>query len=618
MRLETLEATDFRSIREASLKFVRVNWILGHNAEGKTTTLRAIDAALMARASKHVVNAEARSAKVKLSVVANKKTVNLEMTRFRSKVNTPVVNGRALPRTQYIAAMNDLLGITAPVLDAVLSSGKFMDLDASKQASLVLAAAGVTHEWDDAETAFADWCEDQKIAPFKLTEVLSPVRLSGLALVDEIYDTAYKLRTAAKKEAALESQPAPEPHTDVLQYVGNPGLLKGLKKEAAELSDRIPKLQQKLSMLRDLSSINAGEDPRTELERINMDELRGMAADLRSRRAAVQEADGVVVAATAARDAAKKMRDSLAKERCPFGVKCDFKNWAPDEWSVLEANLASLEEDLANASKARAELVPVSTAEIKALQEEKARIESLERKVEVRAKILERIGGGVDAAAVQLEAEQASGRKSAVSRLLDLIRSHERAVTNFEGVTRRRSLVEQRVSRLDSIVKGFDKPIRFKMVGGVMDGFVGPMREALTLFFGADFEFKATATGGFNLEVMKNGIPLPFKELSKSEQLMVSTAAQHAIAVLAGAKILIIDAADTMRGSALQRFIRGLYRLSKGYETIVVASTTGRITPEASPLRNRDSFPDTQIVIVENGTLRALPQLSPKELKALQ
>ena len=618
MRLETIEVKDFRSIREASLKFARVNWILGDNFSGKTSLLRAIDSALMARASKHVVNAEARSANVRLIVGVNAKVVNLEMSRFRSRTNTPIVDGRGMPRTQYVESMPSLLGVSEPVLDAVLSAGRFMELPPPVQASIVMAAAGVNHEWAEAETAFSEWCEEQKISPFELSDVITPVRLAGLALVDQIYDTAYKLRTAANREASLERHDPPVPPTDILQYVGNPGLLEGLRDEAAALADRLPRLQQTLGQLGQLEELNNGEDPAAELDSIDIDELAARGAALRALRDAIEAANSTVNSANAAFSGVKRTYDSLAKERCPFGVKCNFKTWAPEQWAEIESDLAGLKSTLDAAVASRDALAPVAKEEIDYLKGQKDRINALERKIEIRARVIEQLAGaGTDSAAVKLEVDQVAGRKDEVTRLLDMVRAHSRAVTSYQGAVERHEAAALRASRLDTVVKGFGKPIRFKMVGEVMDLFVTPMRRALRFFFG-DFEFKATSEGGFSIEVMKSGMALPFDELSKSEQLMVSTAAQHAITQIAGVKLLIVDAVDTLRGSALQQFIRGLYGLSKGYETVVVASTTGRITPETSPLRNREQFPDTQLVIVENGTLRTLDQVSPKVLKALQ
>ncbi len=614
MRLNRLEVTDFRSVRSAEVDLKRVNWVLGDNFSGKTSLLRAIESALLARASVFVVNAESKSAKVSLDVHAGPRKVNLTLKRFRSKVAPISVNGNTMPRSGYVTAMTELLGVSEPVLRAVLASGGFMSMAADKQASLILNAAGVSHEWDDAESAFKEWCEEQEITHFLLSSLLKPVRLSGLALLDAIKSDAYGQRTLANKQAALEQHSAPEPPAEILQYVRNPGLLEELRIESRTLLDRLPKLQQQLSWL---AQIEDEVDPSVELKAIDQAELKAAADDIRNRRAALSEAAAAVKTCKVTRDTAKATRDSLASSKCPFGVKCDFKEWAPEEWAAIGASLAAAETELGAAEASYEALPKVRPEELARLRGERERIDDLRRRVGIREGVLNRVAGA-DAGALRLEADQVSGRSKVVTELLGSLKAHKRATEKHSEAVFRREKAVRLANQLDTIVKGFDRPIRYKMVDEVLGKFVAPMKKALRLFVGDNFEFKASAGGGFSLEVIKKGMALPFSELSESEKIMVSTAAQHAIAKLAGADILIIDEVDTLRGATLQRFIRGLYAIAKGYRTVVVASTTGRISPESSPLRNREKFPDTQLMVIRDGVLDVLPQLSEDELRSLQ
>ncbi len=614
MRLKRLEVADFRSVRSAEADLVRVNWILGDNGEGKTSMLMALRATLLAQASKYVVNAESKSARLNLIVQAGPRDLDLGMTRFRSKVCTPTVNGRSMPRGEYVKAMPELLGVTEKVLEAVLDSGQFMSADAKTQASLIINAAGVTHEWADAEAAFKTWCEDQKIEHFELTSLLKPVRLSGLALIDAIKSDAYGQRTLANKQAALEQQAAPEPPPEILQYVRNEGQAFELLEESKTLRDRLPRLQQQLSWL---AQIEDEEDPSVELDGIDRADLTRRADLVRTRRAALRLADAAVSAAADERDRTAKTHKALASAHCPFGVKCDFKEWAPKEWGAIVEAKDAAAATLQGAINAEAALPRVDRDEISALQAERARITSLERRRDVRAEVLKRVAG-VDHAALRLEADQVTGRRDVVTTLLDTLAAHKKAVDKHAEAVFRRDKAVLLAGQLDTIVKGFEKPIRYKMVDAVLEQFVTPMTEALRLFIGDGFTFKASASDGFDLSIEKKGLALPFAEISESEKLMVSTAAQHAIAQMAGAEILVIDAVDTLRGATLNRFIMGLYALAKGYRTVVVASTTGKITPEKSPLRSRERFPDTQLMVIRDGVLEILPQLSADEMRALK
>lgn len=613
MRLNRLEVTDFRSIRSAEVDLKRVNWVLGDNFSGKTSLLRAIESALLARASSFVVNAEAKSAKVSLDVQAGPREVNLTLKRFRSKVAPISVNGNTQPRGGYLKAMPEILGVSAKVLESVLSSGGFMSMDATGQASLILAASGVTHEWADAEAAFKDWCEEQDLDHFRLDSLLETVRLSGLDLIDAIKADAYGQRTLANKQAALEQHPPPEPPPAIIQYVRSPGLLEALRDESRALLDRLPRLQQQAGWL---AQIEDETDPSVELNAIDQTALKAAADDLRARRAAVSESDSVVRGCTSTRDTALATHTSLASAKCPFGVKCDFKEWAPEEWAAIERSLVASEEALQVAVNARALLAGVTKTELDHLRGERTRIDDLRKKVAVRESVLNKIAGA-DGAALRLEVDQVAGRSKVVTTLLDAVKAHKRASEKHGEAVFRRDRAAKLANQLDTIVKGFERPIRYKMVDDVLDRFVKPMTMALKLFVGDNFVFKASASSGFSLEVMKKGMALPYSELSESEKLMVSTAAQHAIATLAGAEILIVDAVDTLRGAALQRFIRGLYVIAKGYKTVVVASTTGRIRPESSPLRGKKSFPSTQLMVIRDGVLEVLPQLSEEDLQAV-
>lgn len=613
MRLNTISIENFRSVLSAELEFARVNWILGDNFSGKTSTLRAIESALLAQASSFVVNADAKSAKVSMSVTARGRDTDIELTRYRSKVTTPKVNGAGMPRTEYAKAMPALLGVSERVLDAVLSSGQFMAMDADKQASLILDACGVSIDWDAAESAFADWCGEQDITYFEISEEIDPIRLSGIALIEAIYSDAYARRRAANREVSAETKDEPVPPADILQYVGNARMLTDLREEARTLSARIPVLRQKIAWVDEIERVG---DPKKELDSIDQAGLRRDAAELKRRRQLREEAVAVVSEARASRDAQKSVVDSLASSKCPFGVKCNFSEWAPSEWSELNDKLAKAEADLQSALAALDEVKPVLSADISRLQAERTRIDALERKIEVRAQLLEKIGGD-DKAAMALELDQVEGRMRVVRGLIDSVAAHERAMARFGEASERQEKVAIRANRLDTIVKAFEKAIRFSLVDEVLHRFVGPMEAALKLFVGDNFTFSASADGGFRIEVIKKGLALPFEELSESEKLMVSAAAQHAIATIAGAGILVIDALDTLRGDVLQRFIRGIYTIAKGYETVVVASTIGRISPETSPLRNRERFPDTRLFVVRDGTLAALPQLSRDEMRAL-
>ena len=53
-----------------------------------------------------------------------------------------------------------------------------------------------------------------------------------------------------------------------------------------------------------------------------------------------------------------------------------------------------------------------------------------------------------------------------------------------------------------------------------------------------------------------------------------------------------------MQGALRDAFVRGIYGLSDGYETIVIASTIGRVDVRKSPLRKLNG---TKLFLVDSG-----------------
>ena len=72
------------------------------------------------------------------------------------------------------------------------------------------------------------------------------------------------------------------------------------------------------------------------------------------------------------------------------------------------------------------------------------------------------------------------------------------------------------------------------------------------------------------------------------------------MAQVSGAKLLIVDAADTLEGDLRQSFVKGVYSVADAYETIVIASAIGRVDVRSSPLKNKKS---TRVFLVEGGEI---------------
>lgn len=591
MKLVRAQIRDFRSIETADIILERINFLFGDNRRGKSSTLKAFGACLMASAPDSVIRHGEKSAEVVLTIQACGREHTVAYKRYRSQTTKPAVNGVQVPMKVYLDAMKDNFGVSHRVAGAIIDSRSFMRMNSKDQVGVILAAGDVTFGWAEADAEFRAWCGRHQTQEVPLNTVVNTIlSMHGVALIEHIQKTAYAQRTELNrilKEEASE----PTPDARIIQYIRDPRLLDELRREKTALAANISTLQGKLSTFVELERLG---DPDKALQGFGTEDLRKKADKYRADVAASMEAGQVVASLGQTAASLESARRTLNDRTCPFGVRCNYK----DDKSAWDEFVASVDAASAAFRKAKAEAPEPPNPAIAQMLEQKRREHAALMGQREQKRLLMTNVAPEGAEQVALALETASARLNQVDELLGLIRAHQGAMAEFARSSASRASTQIRRDNLDNVVKAFDKEIRAEVFRDDQGSFQKHFNEALGYFFD-NIRVSVSSEIDFSMTLTLNGHPVSFDDMSESEQLLVSMAAQHAIAQIGKAGLLFVDAADLLQGELRNRFVRGLYRIAEGYETVVVASTIGSVDIRQSPLRNA---PGTKVFVVGEAT----------------
>ena len=596
MKIVSVDVRDFRSIESAALSFDKVNWVFGHNRAGKSSLLAAISSCLIGKGESSVVRHGAKSSKVAMKVLALGKSRDIEITRYRSKVATPRVDGQPIKRASYHSILEETLGVELPVLEALMEPSAFMSMDSKGQVESVLSALGCKVDWDGCQGLFDSWCEEKGVPQFKLANLVASVsRISGFELLSLIRDSAYAARREARKLAEDMNVSEPKIPADVTQYVRDDRLFKGVSDEVVDLRKRVSSLESKIDMFR---QVGQAAEPKVDVSK------RAWAIQERDRLTKLKEEKDSeakrVKALESELDAARDKYKSLMSGTCPYcGVSGMDK--MKELLDRLKAESLQKKELLGEAREKLVSGYPEKmSAEILRLAELVQEIDAEKERSTQRERMLKEIAGA-DRASLELSYEQAVGRLSVVKKIVEGVRKHQSDVATFEMKNKQHKKIASREAKLDTIVKAFEKEIPVRVVSDLKEKFEEPFRLALRRFFASDdVDVLIQADSKFSISIVFGKDKRSFADLSQSERLVVGAAAQHAMAQSSEASILMIDAADILQGDLRRSFVKGIYSVADQYETIVIASAIGRVDIRSSPLKG---FKDTRLFLVEEGTV---------------
>jgi DNA repair exonuclease SbcCD ATPase subunit len=597
MRIESVEIKNFRNIAEARVDLGKINWVFGHNRAGKSSLLSAMRTCLIGECDSSLIMDGAKSTTIKVTASSAGKSQAIELTRFSSKITTPRVNGEAMKRSAYHTRMKDIVGVSRSVLEAVFTPKLLMSLDDRDQIEAILDSVGCNVDWAGAQDLFEDWCISKEVSAITISDVVATTRITGFELLGMIHDSAYSERRGIRRGLDSLNVEAPSIPPDVVQYVRDAGLEKGLREEVSTLRARSAELKAKKDLLSRLSEI--GRDPEEEIAEIDVGALKRKGAELRAKRDARAGALDVISKGEQYYSMLSDLLSESSSDTCPM---CE---------SLISGGRGSLERRIvlekANLDKRRRQIdrdfPPPDGAEVQALRDARDNLDRMTSKAQERKELMSAISDTTEGE-LRLELDQCTGRHIEAKRLMSLISGYKASLAGYELESRRHKELSEKWDNLDTIVKAFKRDVPAKAFDGLKERFVEPFKAALSLFFGdgenaVDFSMDSSGPDNkWSLFVSVAGRKRKYENLSESEKILVSAAAQHAIATAAGASVLIVDAADTMQGALRDAFVRGIYGLADGYETIVIASTIGRVDVRKSPLKKLDG---TKLFLVDSG-----------------
>jgi hypothetical protein len=294
--------------------------------------------------------------------------------------------------------------------------------------------------------------------------------------------------------------------------------------------------------------------------------------------------------------------------RCP---KCE----QPITKEYVESNVSGALAVLENAKSSHAELL----TELKALGDVDGAVASIaKQETDLREKAthqktlddtinegrglrrdVDALGPAVDAAAKF--ADPLAEKDAEINKMIDELRpviAAEERVKEIKTKTEALEVLQKQASRLDELVKYFDKDgIKAKLLAEHIGGFENKLNETL----GA-FGYKcALSIEPYEMQVTNAaGDTILTTELSDSEQLMFSVALQCAVSRVAGIGFIVADRMDTFLPEERKKANRCLYMMAtdKTLEQVIMV-----LSDESTEVPN---LPGSAFFFVNKGTVKRL------------
>lgn len=575
MRVSKLQLTDFRIYQLAEVVFDQPLAIIrGANHQGKTSLAQAIQLSLSVRSDG--TDPRGAGANDKIRVGANKASIEMQIVGKSGVIDLTTSYGPGKSgRTQRITVPDSAdrkipdgfagyLETNKERLGCVLDSEYFTSPKTDQKAILAALVLPTSYAFDPAMVTMAE----KQMGRFEWNK--PPV-----AVIDQVYDAAYKARTAAK--AALGAihipQTPQQPENDTATVQSRLTELRAMaakeSRKKAPGTVQVGRLEQQLATMQQTLKSSDSELDRlhSELSEVNSLLLESAAIKKHERVAAGRKLlddleakiEDTLREIQAQKDAQYIYEELLESPLCPTCTQAITKDFIDGkiaahkalENEAVEQQISFLQEQRALGDIAGSESILSKNnayAERKrgfqsAISAESTRVAEL--KVQLQGVEVQL----VDAKAVEAEPVDTSVIDSlnadiaAWERALRPAVQYDAILQQIETSSKQWEDQKAKVNDLETLCAHFGKDgIKATLIADHVGAFTDSVNSVLkTWGYRAElsiepYEFLVTS---------KNGT-LPLKELSGSERLMFGVALQCAIAVHAKIKMVLIDKADTM------------------------------------------------------------------------
>jgi DNA repair exonuclease SbcCD ATPase subunit len=621
MKITSISVKDFRSYEQAEIAFSQpLTIIRAPNGSGKTSLQQAVELSLTSRTDGTDPRGAGANAKIRNGAKKAFIEVLLETAKGSIELKTTYGPGKT-GRQQSISDPNfdQYLEKNKERLSCVLNTRYFTSLKPKEQSDVLAGLVLPTsYEFDSK----MQWMAENRLGAFDWS------KRRPVAVIDQVYETAYNARKTAKATLAaiyIPQQPAkPEYSSERVQKE-----LADLRKKAAaetktlkgggnaavgRLESELERANQSLSALkakREEASQRYAEiqllDPATLKKAQKAAAGRRLFNELQAK---MVELNNEIHAQRNAQDI---YRDLLAEPFCPTCSQAITREFVAGkiaehvalENEAIEAQRNLLKEQQALGDIARAEKDLVEQASLSA-DKDRYRLECAQIETRISEansavrKLEEDLRLAISSATEPPDTSALDALNEQIAQWearLGPATTYESTLAAIERETKRYEEQKQVVADLETLCTYFGKDgIKAKLISEHIEAFAATVNSVLSTWgFAATFSFDP-----YEFLVTGEHGQLPLEELSGGETFMFCAALQCAIAIHGKIKTVVIDEADTLVDAARNR----LFKCVKGL--LDAGHLDQAIILEASGLTEAPQKPGVAYYRVVDGKVVAL------------
>jgi len=557
MKFDSLILKNFLNHRETSIKLGHINIFAGENGTGKTAIKDAVLFALTGITRRNPVNFGTKSCEVELKngdwQILRKETASGGKT-FAVSNGKGAIGGT---NTEIQEKFLNQIGLTAAQVDAMLSTGRFLDMSANERKEVIFRALGVEVNrenllgWLTRQDKETDWekiiGEVEKENGFEFNS-------------DSNQKTFTERRRAAKREKEAHEErmrrfddlPAP----DVKKRIDAENLLadlegqakalyeqRGQQRAVTQLKTEFEAVKAELSKPDNSDKIKRLSDDLGEAEK-NLETARANKEPLLSEKAGLE-------AELKALQSFEALGDSC--DRC--GQKVDEKT-AKKLATANQNKIKGTAKRLKEANKSLNEVIQYIAEYEESVRDIKRIIEELrlthyqgdrkaleKRHDELQAMLKESAAPeNLEADIQTLEARITKGRE-----LVTKLKAAENADKERAELEESIALAEAEIKQFDLLEKAYSpKGVKSDLLREKLDSFQAAANEMLQAVNLGSLEIITEQNGKEVFEVMVNGLPEP--AYSRAQRWAIAIALQGALTQF-GLKVLCVDDVDMFVGN---------------------------------------------------------------------
>jgi hypothetical protein len=597
MRITNLRLQNFRSHRDTSFEFARVNIIRGRNGAGKSSIAMALEQLLTGKCD--ITDQAGRGAQALISsgavellieaTLAKPPHTLLPMSYRRNITSGQLVIGPHAGTSAFEWLEANLVPIS--VLSSVLNAHRFLGMNAKEQKALLAGALAADPVPIDPEIRAL---HAEIAAGFPMQEAVVSAEH-----VDRLYDWHFKQRTNTNREIkSLGELAAPEEPQEKHSLAEVRTMITELQKQ------RDHKYQERLTMLAghkgkvDRLAAAKAQKALYEADLLESDQLEQCRKDAKNSGKVTKLKEDIArrqLDLDELRREFERVRNCKQEEACPTcGQAIPGKDEIDDGW--LEKVQTSIAVQTAELTEKQAELRKLpdpSVAQEKIDRHQLAM--SPYNKAEMTISEIGELGDAPNVSDLDAEIVELDRRISAGNSVAD-------EVSKYEGARAQHQRQVEKVNKLNNLSAGLDRLVEYfsdrgglkaKLINGKLPAFRDRINQVLYRFgFECEFELDPYVLSVIQLD--SNGgmltKPLALQQLSESEQYRFSIAFSIALAETTGVNLVVIDRSDMLSADARSE-LAGILMESSLDQAFVLCSSEPAPTPE---------IPDVKFFYIEN------------------